>query len=92
MQPLDWAYERIADSLKHIQVVMDFEIPAAVQWITVAGKCLYAGAVQGRKSWASKAKRDFGMEDESMSVERLGFWMQRMREMDMSFKLVVDAA
>ncbi|KAL8635185.1 MAG: hypothetical protein Q9228_007299, partial [Teloschistes exilis] len=38
--PLDWGYDTLADALERrtTAVVMDFEIPAARQWIEVAGR------------------------------------------------------
>lgn len=60
--------------------MLDFEIPAAREWMKVAGKELYQGAKEGRESWALSWKRDRGREDERMSLSRWEFWQGRMRE------------
>lgn len=82
--PLDWGYECVADALERHNAVLDFEIPAAVQWISIAGERLYAGAVDGRESWALKRRRDFGMESQAMSLERWSFWEKRLEEVQQS--------
>jgi hypothetical protein len=43
--PLDWGYEVIADALERKDAVLDFEIPAAGQYMEIVGHRLYAGAV-----------------------------------------------
>lgn len=60
--PMDWGYECIADALERRDAVLDVEVPAAAAWIAIAGKRLYAGAVNGEESWALKRQRDFGKE------------------------------
>ena len=79
--PLDWGYDCIAEALERRGAVLDFEIPAAAKWIAIAGKRLYAGAVDGKESWALERRREFGKEDKAMSLERWSFWEKRMEEL-----------
>ncbi|KAL8729396.1 MAG: hypothetical protein Q9166_004789, partial [cf. Caloplaca sp. 2 TL-2023] len=92
--PLHWGYDCIADALERRDagVVMDFEIPAAAEWITVAERQLYAGAVNGSKSWALEKRRDFGKEAAGMNVERWLFWEERLNELQRRAEAVVGAA
>ncbi|KAI9760037.1 MAG: hypothetical protein M1835_000255 [Candelina submexicana] len=90
---LDWGYETIADALERSAAILDFEIPAAREWIAVAGKELFQGAKEGRQSWALRTKRDMGKEDERMNLGRWRFWEERMREcQERSKEGVEDAA
>lgn len=82
--PLDWGYDCIADALERCNAVLDFEIPAAAQWIFIAGERLYAGAVDGWESWALERQRDFGKESKTMSLERWSFWEKRLEELQQS--------
>lgn len=93
--PLYWGYDCIADALERKDVVLDFEVPAAAEWISVAGKKLWKGAVEGRESWALERKRDFGKEDGRMSRERWTFWRERLGEVgeqDAGVRDVANAA
>lgn len=90
--PLDWGYDCIADALERRNAVLDFEMPAAAEWIAVAGNRLYAGAVDGRESWALERRRDFQKEDAKMSTERWSLWMKRMGELCEKSTIEVDAA
>lgn len=89
--PLDWGYDAIADALELDTAVVDFEIPAAREWIEVTGKELYQGAKEGKESWALSRKRDMGREDGRMSLSRWGFWEERMRECQERGEVVGDA-
>lgn len=79
--PLDWGYECIADALERRNAILDFDVPAAARWITIAGHLLYTGAVNGIKSWALESRRDFGKEDPVMTLDRWLFWEERMEEL-----------
>lgn len=89
--PLDWGYECIADALEHQDAVVDFEVPAAAEWIAVAGDQLYAGVRTGCKSWALESRRDFGREAAVMTLERWLFWEQRMEELEKQLQVEVGA-
>lgn len=89
--PLDWGYDAIADALEVDTAVLDFEIPAAREWIEVAGKELYQGAKEGRESWALSRNRDMGREDGRMSLIRWEFWEERIRERQEHGEVVGDA-
>ena len=90
--PLDWGYDCIADALERHDAVLDFEIPATAEWIAIAGKRLYAGAVAGAESWALARRRDFGKEEKAMSLERWSFWERRMDEVLGQSEATRDAA
>ena len=47
--PLHWRHDCIAEALERRDAVLDFEMPAAVKWIVIAGDCPYAGAVDGKR-------------------------------------------
>lgn len=79
--PLDWGYDCMADALERRDAVLDFEVPAAAEWVTIAGKGLYAGAVDGKESWALERRRDFGKEAKAMSLMRWLFWETRFEEL-----------
>ncbi|KAL9608845.1 MAG: hypothetical protein Q9167_006331 [Letrouitia subvulpina] len=88
---LDWGYDTIADALELDTAVLDFEVPAAREWIQVAGKELYQGAIEGKESWALSRKRGMGREDERMSLNRWDFWEGRLRECLDRAEIVGDA-
>ncbi len=88
---LDWGYDAIADALELDTAVLDFEIPAAREWIKVAGKPLYQGAKEGRESWALSRMRHMGREDGKMSLSRWEFWEGRMREYQEEGEVVENA-
>ncbi|KAI9876630.1 MAG: hypothetical protein M1830_006052 [Pleopsidium flavum] len=90
--PLDWGYDCVADALESRDAVLDFEIPAAAEWIAIAGKRLYAGAVDCEESWALERRRDFGKEGKAMSLERWSFWKKRMEELLQQSEATRDAA
>ena len=71
--------------------MLNFEIPAARQWVKITGKELYRGAMEGRESWALSRKRDMGREDGRMNLSRWGFWEGRMREFQDRVEAVGDA-
>lgn len=89
--PLDWGYDAIADALEVDTAVLDFEIPAAREWIEVAGKELHQGAKEGRESWALSRKRDMGREDGRMSLIRWEFWEGMIREFQERGEVVWNA-
>lgn len=89
--PLDWGYDCITDALERRNAVLDFEIPAAAEWIAIAGDRLYAGAIDGRESWALERRRDFQKEDAKMSTKRWSFWMKRMEELTEQSETVLNA-
>lgn len=87
--PLDWGYECIADALERHDAVVDFEVPAAAEWLSIAGDQLFAGVRTGIESWALGSLRDFGREDPVMAMERWLFWEQRMEELEEQIKVEV---
>ncbi|KAL8898105.1 MAG: hypothetical protein Q9192_002252 [Flavoplaca navasiana] len=90
--PLHWGYDCIADGLKHRDAVPDFEVPAAARRITIAGDRLYAGAVNGIKSWALERRRDLGKEAAVMTLDRWLLWEERMEGLREQTEEVAGAA
>ncbi|KAH6851587.1 hypothetical protein BKA58DRAFT_370966 [Alternaria rosae] len=48
--PIGWGYEVIEDALGK-DALLDFEVPAAAEWLWVCGKRFRRGAVEGEKSY-----------------------------------------
>lgn len=90
--PLKWGYDCIADALESRDAVLDFEIPAAAEWIAIAGKRLHSGVVDGEESWAFGRRRVCGREGKAMSLERWSFWEKRLEELFQQSEAMQDAA
>ena len=78
--PLDWAYETITNALETNAPILDFEIPAVIEWIDIVGKELYRGAKEGEESWALCRKRLNGTREKRMSLKRWESWLEKIRE------------
>lgn len=48
--PIDWGYETVADALERSDALLDCEIPAAAEWLNIAGQRFRAGAAEGEQS------------------------------------------
>lgn len=90
--PIDWGYECIADALERRNAVLDLEVPAAARWIAIAGKRLYAGAVNSEEIPDLERRRDFGKQEKKMSLERWLFWEKRMEELFQQSEATRNAA
>ncbi|KAJ4302704.1 hypothetical protein N0V90_001594 [Kalmusia sp. IMI 367209] len=101
--PIDWGYEVIADALESTNALLDFEVPAAAQWLILCGSAFRQGAQQNRKSWALKPHITSSSNapsrylwrapsDEVMNLERWAFWEERLRELQAEEGSVGDAA
>lgn len=88
---LDWGYAAIADALELDNAVLDFDIPAAREWLAIVGKELYQGAKEGKESWVFSEKRDMGKEEEKMSLIRWDFWEERMRDCQERAEVIMDS-
>lgn len=84
--PLDWGYECVADALERSEALLDFEVPAACQWLTVARDRFRADAGLGATSWALEKKRDLwkSQTDGKMTSERWQFWVNRLEALSNS--------
>lgn len=93
---IHWGYEVIADALESSNAILDFEVPAAVEWLVVCRKRFVEGAVRKQQSWALQRKseplRDLWrpVDDTVMTTERLKFWKDRLRELQVKMELVRD--
>jgi hypothetical protein len=101
--PIDWGYETVVNALESSNALLDFEVPAAAQWIVICGERFRQGAEKGEKSWALKpripkpsdvASRDSRRAplDQVMSLERWSLWEERLRELQAEPGAVGDAA
>jgi hypothetical protein len=78
---LDWGYHCIADALERKNAILDFDVAAVAEWMAIAGKFLYSGTVDSEEGWALERRRDLGMEERKMNLDRWAFWKRRFEEM-----------
>jgi hypothetical protein len=81
--PIDWGYKVIVDALGS-DALLDFDVPAAAEWLVVCGHRFRQGAEQGEKSYALK--------DEGMSLKQWSLWEARLRELQAQSGIVQRAA
>ncbi|MCJ1302281.1 hypothetical protein MMC08_005084 [Hypocenomyce scalaris] len=75
--PLGWGYECICNALEKSDAALDVEVPAAAEWLRIAGKYIY-GKVADEENWALKTERDLWKGGERMSEERWRSWKERL--------------
>lgn len=89
--PIDWGYEAVADAPESSTALLDFEIPAAAEWLVICGCKFRQGAEKGQRSWALKPHSSPGAlfqdpseapSDQLMSLERWSFWNKRLKELE----------
>ncbi|KAI1487551.1 hypothetical protein F5X96DRAFT_140808 [Biscogniauxia mediterranea] len=97
--PIDWGYETVADALESSSsaAVLDFEVPAAAEWLRIAGARFREGAARGEASWALARKRDLWAEGEGgggevMTEQRYEFWRGRLEELRSQAEVTLRAA
>ncbi|CBX97069.1 hypothetical protein LEMA_P102000.1 [Plenodomus lingam JN3] len=89
---IDWAYEVIADALESSNALLDFEIPAAAEWLECCAQRLRQGAAMGKPSWALKPRiseatctssRDLleARSEGVMSLKRWKAWQERLMKL-----------
>jgi hypothetical protein len=81
--PIDWGYEVVDDALRK-DALLDFEVPAAAEWLGLCAKRFRRGAEEGEKSYV--------MKDEGMTLERWAAWESRLRELQAQSGVVQRAA
>jgi hypothetical protein len=54
--PIDWGYETVVNILESSNALLDFELPAAAQWIIICGKRFRQRAEKGEESWVFKRR------------------------------------
>ncbi|CAG8007333.1 unnamed protein product [Penicillium salamii] len=79
--PLSWGYECISEALECQDAMWDFEVPAAVVWIKIAGERLREGARKGEKCWALERKGRLWAAG-PMSMDRWNFWLKRLEQIE----------
>ncbi|KAI1764642.1 hypothetical protein GGR53DRAFT_493156 [Hypoxylon sp. FL1150] len=78
--PMDWGYETVADALERSDALLDFQVPAAAQWLRIAGARFVEGATRGEESWALDRQRNLWEGGKAMTVQRYSFWRDRLEE------------
>lgn len=80
--PLDWGYETICNALEDSGSLLEMEVPAAKQWLIVAGKQIYGNGSGGggieRLGCILRNYRDLWEGQEGMSRERWEFRKRRL--------------
>jgi hypothetical protein len=82
--PIGWGYEVVVDALESDEALLDFEVPAAAEWVVACGQRFLQGAERGEKSYALK--------DEGMSLEQWSVWEQQLRKLQEQSGVVQRAA
>ena len=82
--PIDWGYEVVVDALEGEDVLLDFEVSAAVEWLEVCGDRFWTGVEIGEESYA--------LDGRGMSVEVWGNWEVRLKELEADEGVVGEAA
>jgi hypothetical protein len=81
--PIGWGYEVVDDALGS-DALLDFEVPAAAEWLVICGKRFRKGAEGGEKSYV------FG--DEGMNWKQWSLWEARLKELQAQAGVVQRAA
>jgi hypothetical protein len=82
--PIGWGYEVVVDALEGEDVLLDFEVPAAAEWLQICGHRLWEGVEESEESYALDGRR--------MSVEVWGNWEGRLKELEGEEGVVGEAA
>jgi hypothetical protein len=90
--PMYWGYECVSDALECSNALLDFEVPAAAEWLFVAGDRLRVGALKEEESWALEKERDLWKAGKAMTVERWSFWESRLLKLQSGPGVVSNAA
>ncbi|KAF1922810.1 uncharacterized protein M421DRAFT_426551 [Didymella exigua CBS 183.55] len=93
---IHWGYEVVADALESSNAILDFEVPAAVEWLVVCGEMFRDGARRMEQSRGLRGgcepPRDLweAEDDTVMTMKRWKFWKERLRELQADPVLVID--
>jgi hypothetical protein len=101
--PIDWGYEVVADALESSNAILDFEVPAAAEWLVLCGLVFRQGAEQNYRSWALKPHitsspnaplRDLwkAPSNQVMNLERWALWKERLRVLQVEKGAIGDSA
>lgn len=101
--PIDWGYEVVAGALESSNALLDFEVPAATEWLVICGQRFRLGAESGEKSWALRPRVTTSSiahspdlwkpsSDRVMSLGRWLWWEGRLRELQGKPGVVQNAA
>ena len=97
--PVDWGFEAVAEALESRTALLDFEVPAATEWLVLCGHRFRQGAEKSEESWALKPRSTSSYrdptkapEDRVMSVERWSLWEKRLQELEMEEGIIQAAA
>jgi hypothetical protein len=67
--PIGWGYEVVDDALSGGEALLDFEVPAAAEWLLICGGCFMKGAQEGEESYVF---------EDGMSVKEWDMWEERL--------------
>ncbi|KAI0178590.1 hypothetical protein GGR52DRAFT_263060 [Hypoxylon sp. FL1284] len=90
--PIDWGYETVADALESSDALLDFQVPAAAQWLEIAGARFREGAAEGEESWALDRRRDLREGGKTMTAQRYSYWRKRLEEVQVHSEVALQAA
>jgi hypothetical protein len=80
--PIDWGYE-VIDSALSRDSLLDFELPAAAEWLAICGKRIRQGAEEGEETYVVK--------DGKMSLKQWSVWEAQLRELQVESEVVQRA-
>ena len=89
--PLDWGYETVTNALEFRDAVLDFEVPAALQWLVVARRCILADADVRKQSWALERDSSLWKGEKVMTHRRWAFWVDRLSKLRDESEVVRNA-
>ncbi|KAI1374221.1 hypothetical protein F4677DRAFT_461534 [Hypoxylon crocopeplum] len=90
--PIDWGYETVADALEYSNALLDFQVPAAAEWLKIAGRRFREGAAKEEHSWAFNRQRDLLDAGNLMTLDRYLFWRKRLDDIRSQSEATVEAA
>lgn len=96
--PLTWGYDCICDALEASEAVLAVEVPAAGEWLKIAGSLIYKDVAAEEMNSALASVRDLweraeemseekGKRGNSMNQERWEFWKERFRSINRTEEL-----
>lgn len=77
---LNWAYERITDTLERRDAVRDIEVLMAGEWLRSLPHRIYEGALKREVGWPLERDLDLWTGGDVMTVERWQWWKSRLEE------------
>lgn len=76
--PADWGFMCVCDALERSNAMLDVELPAAKEWLVIAGQLLRDHKVSEHEGYALGMQRNLWEGGKCMSKERWAFWKERL--------------